>query len=69
MNPVTARQWVSVFRDTAIIFVAGFMAIYETVFVSEPSVYILALAGTLFGVPAALNLDSLVRKKPDGEGV
>lgn len=67
MNPVTARLWVSVLRDVVIIFVAAFMAVFETVAVSEPNLYVLALAGTLFGVPAALRLDDFYRKERTGE--
>jgi hypothetical protein len=65
MTPATARQWVSVFKDVAIILVAAFLAIHETISMGEPNIYVLGLAGTLFGVPAVMNLDALYRKRAD----
>lgn len=66
LNPATARLWVSVLRDLVILAVASFIAVYETVAVHEPNIYLLGLAGTLFGVPAALNLDALYRRGSEG---
>ena len=52
-------------KDVVILLVAAFLAVYESVVEAEPNIYILGLAGTLFGVPAVLNLDALYKKRSD----
>lgn len=67
MTPETARLWVSVFRDLAIVLTAVFLAVFEAVAVVSPNVYVLGLAGTLFGVPAVLRADELMARS-SGKG-
>lgn len=68
MSPETARLWVSVFRDLAIVLTAVFLAVYEATAVHDPNAYVLGLAGTLFGVPAFLRADELLGRGTRGKG-
>lgn len=68
MSPETARLWVSVLRDLAVVLTAVFLAVFEATAVSSPNVYVLGLAGTLFGVPAVLRADELLARASRGKG-
>lgn len=68
MSPETARLWVSVFRDLSIVLTGVFLAVFEATAVSNPNVYVLGLAGTLFGVPAVLRADEALARVSRGKG-
>lgn len=61
MDPKVVRDWVRILRDVAIVLVAGFMLIFETVFVRSPNPYVIGAGLTLLGIPPALRLDYLFR--------
>lgn len=67
MTPSVVRAWVRIFRDVAIVVVAGFMLVYETVFVAQPNAYVIGAGLTLLGIPPALRLDDIFRGQKDRE--
>jgi hypothetical protein len=54
-----------VLRDVAIVAVAGFMLIYETIATASPSPYLIGAGLTLLGIPPALRFDELFRPKEE----
>lgn len=68
MNPEVIDQWVQIIRDLCIIVVGAFMLIYETVFTPVPNYLIVGGGLTLFGVPPALRIDQVRRRKKGKEG-
>lgn len=64
-SPRVVREWVRIFRDIAIVFVATFMLIFETVFAPSPNVYVIGAGLTLLGIPPALRLDEVLRGGKD----
>lgn len=57
MNQSSVRAWIRIVRDIAIVVVATFIAIHETVTSGDPNFYLLGFAATLYGIPAFLRLD------------
>lgn len=57
MTPERIDEWVTIFRDVVIVFLATFMLVYETAFAGEVNPYIVGAGLTLAGVPPALRLD------------
>ncbi len=62
MDPDVLAAWTSILRDFVIVFLAAFMLVYETVWVT-PNAYIVGAGLALLGVPPALRLDSRRREK------
>lgn len=60
-SPKVVREWVRIFRDVAIVVVAGFMLVFETVFAAGPNPIIIGAGLTLLGIPPALRLDEVLR--------
>lgn len=52
-----ARAWIRIARDIAIVFVATFIAIHETLTSRDPNFYLLGFSAALYGVPVFLRLD------------
>lgn len=65
MTPASVRAWIRIVRDIAIVCVATFIAIHETVSSGDPNFYLLGFSATLFGIPAFLRLDE--RRLHNGE--
>lgn len=57
MNQASVRAWIRIGRDVAIVVVATFIAIHETVTSRDPNFYLLGFSATLYGIPAFLRLD------------
>lgn len=57
MNQAAVRAWIRIVRDVAIVVVATFIAIHETVTSRDPNFYLLGFSATLYGIPAFLRLD------------
>jgi hypothetical protein len=67
MTPEAVRAWQYIFRDLVITLLAAFILTYETVFVRSPSPYLIGAGLTLLGIPPALRLDEVRRRKVDPE--
>lgn len=65
MNPEAANAWMRILRDAAIVLVAVFMLVHETVTGGQPNAYVIGAGLALLGVPPALRLDSKRREKSD----
>lgn len=65
LTPSIVRAWVAILRDVAIVAVAAFMLVFETVYAPEPNPYVIGAGLTLLGIPPALRLDSAFRRNGD----
>lgn len=66
-NPEVFKAWQRIIRDTVITILGTFMLVWQTVFVLTPQPLLVGAGLFLLGVPPALRLDDLIRKRKDEE--
>jgi membrane protein insertase Oxa1/YidC/SpoIIIJ len=57
MTPEVFRAWHRVFRDFALVAVATFIMIWQTVAASDPNAILVGAAIAIYGLPPFLRLD------------
>lgn len=59
------RAWQRIFRDFLIVIVGAFMLVHETIWSSDPNIYIIGAGLTALGIPPALRLDERLRDRDE----
>lgn len=65
MSAQQVRVWQAIFRDFLVMGVATFMLVYASAFDPTHNLYVIGGGITLLGVPAAIRLDGIRRRKED----
>jgi len=68
-DPEIVRAWIRILRDVAIVAVATFILVHETITSRDPNPTLVGAGLVLLGIPPALRADEWLRRKgPNGDG-
>lgn len=67
-DPEIVRAWIRILRDLAIVAIAAFILIHETVTSRDPNPTLVGAGLVLLGIPPALRADEWIRRKGNNNG-